>query len=40
MNLKRSFARRVGYLVSDGIFKLVRDVKRTLDGYMAYVQKH
>ncbi len=32
-------ARRVGYSLPDNIFDLVLDVKRALDGYIAYVQK-
>ena len=32
-------ARRVGYLVPEDLFALVRKTKNALDGYMAYVQR-
>jgi four helix bundle protein len=35
-----TIARRVGYSVPEGVFEAVRDVKRLLDGYLAYVQSH
>ena len=33
-------ARRVGYSVPDSVFETVSDVKRKLDGHLAYVQRH
>jgi len=35
-----TIARRVGYPVSEAAFETLREVKRKLDGYMAYVQRH